>query len=80
MYPQMTLPNSVRNWQSTLFYCNAIASPNMSTGLPPFTLERPTVPRPINVSDEEKVQVGILVNEVVNLVRGGVTRMDLLET
>ena len=52
----------------------------MSTGLPPFTLERPTAPRTINVLDEEKTQVGMLVNEVVNLVRVGVTGMDFLET
>ena len=68
-YPQITLPQSVRNWQSTWFYCNDIASPNMSTGLPPFTLERPTAPRTINVFDDEKTEVRMLVNEVVKLVR-----------
>lgn len=51
----------------------------MSTDLPPFTLERPTTPRTLNVAEEEKVQVGILMNAVVNLVRGRVTCMDLLE-
>ena len=76
----MTLPDSVRNWQSSCFYCNDIASPNMSTGLPPFTLERPTAPGTINVFDDEKTQVRMLVNEVVNLLRGGMMGMDLLET
>lgn len=32
------------------------------------------------MSEEEKIQVGILVNAVVNLIRGGVTGMDLLES
>jgi hypothetical protein len=76
----MTFPDSVRGWQSTWFYCKDVASPNMSTGLPPFTLDRPTTPRTLSVTKGEKVQVGILVNAVVDLVCGGVTGMDLLET
>lgn len=52
----------------------------MSIGLPLFTLERPTAPRSINVFEDEKTEVEMLVAEVVNLVRGGVTGMDLLET
>lgn len=79
-YPQMTLPESVRNWQSTWFYCNDVASPNMSTGLPPFTLDHPSSPRSINVFEDEKAEVEMLVAEVINLVRSGVTGMDLLET
>lgn len=75
----MNFPESVRGWQSTWFYCKDVASPNMSTGLPPFILDRPTTPRTLSVAKGEKVQVGILVNAVVDLVRGGVTGMDLLE-
>ncbi|KAI4994378.1 hypothetical protein ZWY2020_029426, partial [Hordeum vulgare] len=39
----------------------------------------PTTPKTLNMTEGEKVHVGILVNAVVNLVRGGVTDMDLLE-
>lgn len=52
----------------------------MSTGLPPFTLDRPTDPRSINVFEDEKTEVEMLVAKVINLVRSEVTRMDLLET
>jgi hypothetical protein len=78
-FPALTFPDSVRGWQSTWFYCNDVASPNMSTGLPPFTLDRPTVPKSLIVTEEEKANVGILMNGVVNLIRGGVTGLDLLE-
>ncbi|KAE8809745.1 Aspartic proteinase nepenthesin-1 [Hordeum vulgare] len=79
-YPQMTLPESVRNWQSTWFYCNDVASPNMLTGLPPITLDRPTAPRTITVFEDEKAEVEMLVAEVINLVRSGLRGMDLLKT
>ena len=78
-FPPLTLPESVRGWQSTWFYCNDIAAPNMSTGLPPFTLARPTIPPSLAVTKEEAANVGILMNKVVDLVRGGVTGLDLLE-
>lgn len=51
----------------------------MSTRLPPLTLERPAAPRTLTMLEGEKVQVGILVNALLNLIRGGVTGMDLLE-
>ena len=51
----------------------------MSTGLPPFTLARPAVPKSLTVAEEEKANVGILMNDVVNLIRDGVTGLDLLE-
>ena len=38
-FPPMTLPESVRSWQSTWFYCEDIPTPGHSTGLPPFTLD-----------------------------------------
>jgi hypothetical protein len=79
-FPSMTFPDSVRGWQSTWFYCKDVASPNMSTGLPPFTLDRPVTPKPLYVTKVEKIQVGILVNAISELIRGGVTGLDLLET
>ncbi|KAE8802475.1 hypothetical protein D1007_21793 [Hordeum vulgare] len=79
-YPPMTLPESVRNWQSTWFYCNDIASPNMSTSLPPFTLDRPTAPRILTIFEAEKAEVEMLAGEVISLVRNGLNGMDLLET
>ena len=51
----------------------------MSTGLPPFTLARPSTPPSLIVAEEEKANVGILMNGVVNLIRDGVTGLDLLE-
>jgi hypothetical protein len=78
-FPSLSFPDSVRGWQSTWFYCKDVASPNMSTGLPPFTLARPTAPRPLVVSEEEKAAVDTLVSSVVELVQGGVTGLDLLE-
>ena len=78
-FPALTLPESVRGWQSTWFYCNDVASPNMLTGLPPFTLARPSTPPSLIVAEEEKANVGILMNGVVNLIREGVTGLDLLE-
>jgi hypothetical protein len=78
-FPSLSFPDSVRGWQSTWFYCKDVAAPNMSTGLPPFTLARPTAPRSLVVSEAEKPTVDILVSSVVELVRGGVTGLDLLE-
>uniref|UniRef100_A0A8I6XDB1 Uncharacterized protein n=1 Tax=Hordeum vulgare subsp. vulgare TaxID=112509 RepID=A0A8I6XDB1_HORVV len=52
----------------------------MSAGLPPFTLDCPTVPRSINVFEYAKTEVEMLVSEVINFVRSGVMGMDLLET
>src|SRR3954465_5672109 len=34
-FPAMTLPDSVRGWQSTWFYCQDQSKPGQSTGLPP---------------------------------------------
>uniref|UniRef100_A0A8I6YAW0 Uncharacterized protein n=1 Tax=Hordeum vulgare subsp. vulgare TaxID=112509 RepID=A0A8I6YAW0_HORVV len=52
----------------------------MSTGLPPFILDRPTAPRSITVFEDEKTEVEMLVAEVINFIRCGVTGMDLLGT
>ena len=43
-FPAMTLPESVRGWQSTWFYCQDIATPGQSTGLPPFSFDRVQTP------------------------------------
>ena len=74
-----SFPKSVRGWQSAWFYCNDVPSPGSSTGLPPFSLARLSAPRSLTVDDEEKAEVGILVEAVVELIRGGVTGFDLLE-
>ena len=78
-FPTLNLLESVRGWQSTWFYCNDVAVPNMSTGLPPFTLNRPTTPPSLVVTEAERAEVDILMKAVVELVRSGVTGLDLLE-
>ena len=35
-FPAIILPESVRGWQSTWFYCKDQPTPGQSTGLPPF--------------------------------------------
>ena len=46
---------------------------------PPFTAERLLQPSSLIVTPEEKGEVSLLVDQVVNLVREGVTGLDLLE-
>ena len=75
----MTLPESVRGWQSTWFYCQDESTPGQSTGLPPFSMDRVNKPSSLKVLPEEKAQVKMLMECVVQLVREGVTGMDLLE-
>jgi hypothetical protein len=75
----MTFPESVRGWQPTWFYCKDVPSPGSSTSLPPFSSARLNAPRSLTVAEEEKAEVGILVEAVVELIRGGVTGLDLLE-
>ena len=77
-FPTMTLPESVRGWQSTSFYCQDIATPVQSTGLPSFSLDRAQQPSSLTVTAAEKVETDMLVQRVVQLVRQGVTSMDLL--
>ena len=78
-FPAMILPNSVRGWQSTWFYCKDQLTPGQSTGLPPFSLARVEEPSSLRVIPEEKAQVKALVEWVIQLVRDEVTGMDLLE-
>ena len=78
-FPAMTLPESVRGWQSTWFYCQDESTPGQSTGLPPFSMDRVDKPSSLKVLPEEKAQVKMLMERVVQLVRDGVTGMDLLE-
>ena len=53
--------------------------PRQSIGLPPFSMERVREPSSLKVVSEEKAQVKVLVERVVQLIRDGVTGMDLLE-
>ena len=78
-FPPMTLPESVRGWQSTWFYCQDIATPGQSTGLPPFSFDRIQTPSSLKVTAAEKAETGMLVEKVVQLINQGVTGMDLLE-
>ena len=75
----MTLPESVRGWQSTWFYCQDIVTPGQSTGLPPFSFNRVQTPSSLKVTAAEKVETAMLVERVVQLINQGVTGMDLLE-
>ncbi|KAI5009515.1 hypothetical protein ZWY2020_011652 [Hordeum vulgare] len=78
-YPALQLSESVRNWQSTWFYCQDIAYPNASTGLPSFSLDRPAPPKQLALSKAEKNDIQPLVEALVDVVRRGVTGIDLLE-
>ena len=78
-FPSIIFPESVRGWQATWFYCQDQATPGQSTGLPPFSLDRAEKPASLKVTPEEKAQVKVLAGRVVELVREGVTGMDLLE-
>ena len=78
-FPAITLPESVRGWQSTWFYCKEQPTPGQSTGLPPFSMARVEKPSALKVTPGEKAEVKVLVERVVYLIREGVTGMDLLE-
>ena len=75
----MTLPESVRGWQSTWFYCQDVVAPSQSTGLPHFLFDRVQTPAPLKVTAAEAVETKMLVERVVQLINQGVTGMDLLE-
>ena len=64
-FPAMTLPESVRGWQSTWFYCKDQPTPGQSAGLPPFSMARAEKPSALKVIPEEKAQVKVLVERVV---------------
>ena len=78
-FPAITLPESVRGWQSTWFYCKDQPTPGQSTGLPPFSMAHVEKPSALKVTPGEKAEVKVLVERVVYLIREGVTGMDLLE-
>ena len=78
-FPAIILPESVRGWQSTWFYCKDQPTPGQSTGLPPFSMARVEKPSALKVTPGEKAEVKVLVERVVYLIREGVTGMDLLE-
>ncbi|KAE8790539.1 hypothetical protein D1007_35105 [Hordeum vulgare] len=78
-YPALQLSESVRNWQSTWFYCQDVACPNATTGLPPFSLDRPAPPKQLALTKAEKIYIQPLVDALVDVVRRGVTGIDLLE-
>jgi len=55
----MTLPKSVRGWQSTWFYCQNIATLGQSTGLPPFSLDCAQQPSSLKVTAVERVETNM---------------------
>ena len=55
-------------------------SEGSSIGLPPYSGARVVAPPSLEVSKEEKVDVGILTVAMVGAVNAGVNGMDLLET
>ena len=75
----MTLPESVRGWQSTWFYCQDVPTPGQSTGLPPFSFDRVQTPSSLKVTVAERMETNMLVERVVQLINQGMTGMDLLE-
>ena len=75
----MTLPESVRGWQSTWFYCQDVPTLAQSTGLPPFSFDRVQTPSSLKVTAAERMDTDMLVERVVQLINQGVTGMDLLE-
>ncbi|KAI5002897.1 hypothetical protein ZWY2020_027547 [Hordeum vulgare] len=78
-YPALQLSESVRNWQSTWFYCQDVACPNATTGLPPFSLDRPAPPKQLALTKAEKIRIQPLVDALIDVVKKGVTGIDLLE-
>lgn len=64
-FPAMTLPESVRGWQSTWFYFQDVAAPGQSTGLPPFLFDRVQTPTPLKVTADETMETRMLVDRVV---------------
>ena len=65
-FPPMSFPESVRGWQSTWFYCQVQSTPGQSSGLPPFTMDRVNKPSPLKLIPEEKADVKMLMERVVD--------------
>ena len=78
-FPAVTLPESIRGWQSSWFYCQDVAAPGQLTGLPPFLFDRVQTPAPLKVTAAETTEMRMLVDQVVQLINDGVTGLDLLE-
>jgi len=78
-FPAVTLPESVRGWQSSWFYCQDVPTPGHSTGLPPFSFDRVQTPAPLKVTAAETMETRMVVDRVVQLINDGVTGLDLLE-
>ena len=78
-FPAVILPELVRGWKSTWFYCKDQPTVGQSTGLSPFSMACVEKPSALKVTPGEKAEVKVLVERVVYLIREGVTGMDLLE-
>ena len=76
---QSSLPDSVKNWQNSWFYCKVDTAPGART-LPPYSEARLADTRGWNprLTNLEKQQVQPMMEEIVNMKRKGLDAMDLI--
>lgn len=60
-FPEMSFPDSVKDWQDSSFYCQDVRVGEGQSGLPPYLAERIQSAPSFSASKEEKVDVDILV-------------------
>ena len=73
------VPDSVKNWQNSWFYCKVAEGPGVRT-LPPYSDVRLTSSQGWNprLTNPEKEQVLPLMREVIRLKKNGLDAMDLI--
>src|SRR4051812_11561520 len=78
-YFPSSLPDSVKNWQNSWFYCKVDTAPGTRT-LPPYSDIRLSDSRGWNprLVAAEKQQVLPLMREVINMKKRGLDSMDLI--
>jgi len=78
-YFQSSLPDSVKNWQNSWFYCRVDTAPGART-LPPYSDVRLTDSRGWNprLTALEKQQVHPLMKEISIMKKKGLDAMDLI--
>jgi len=78
-YFQASLPDSVKNWQNSWFYCKVDTAPGART-LPPYSDVRLTNSRGWNprLTAAENQQVQPLMREIANMKKRGLDAMDLI--
>lgn len=80
-YFASSVPDSVRNWQNSWFYCKVNDDPNVRT-LPPYSHVRLTSSQGWNprLTNTEKEGVIPIMREVVRMKKNGLDAMDLIAT